>query len=113
MYNFSPLLIILKVVVFEDDCAVDVHKSHDGENPETHAKSKVLYFHAVDETQPAGEPRTAASKSKENHLLESTASHGLFEELLGTYYVPLEIWYTRTITDKVANLLSWLLFNTF
>ncbi len=33
--------------------------------------------------------------------LESTKSHHLFEDLLTTYYIPMEMWYTRTIIDKV------------
>lgn len=30
-----------------------------------------------------------------------SASHQLFDQILETYYVPLELWYTRTIIDKV------------
>jgi len=36
--------------------------------------------------------------------LESSASHRLFEDLLTSYYVPLEVWYTRTIIDKAHRL---------
>jgi conserved oligomeric Golgi complex subunit 4 len=36
-------------------------------------------------------------------LVESTASHRLFEDLLLTYYIPLENWYTRAIIDKVSG----------
>lgn len=43
------------------------------------------------------------SVSKEILLIESTRSHQLFEDLLTTYYIPLEIWYTRTIIDKVIG----------
>ncbi|KAK0197415.1 COG4 transport protein-domain-containing protein [Armillaria mellea] len=38
--------------------------------------------------------------------LESTKSHRLFEDLLTTYYIPMEMWYTRTIIDKAHRLSS-------
>lgn len=38
--------------------------------------------------------------------LDSTVSYRLFEELLVTYYIPLELWYTRTTIDKVNLELS-------
>lgn len=38
---------------------------------------------------------------EELQSLEATASRQLIEELLSTYYTPLEVWYTRTIIDKV------------
>ncbi|KAK0483336.1 COG4 transport protein-domain-containing protein [Armillaria novae-zelandiae] len=38
--------------------------------------------------------------------LESTKSHHLFEDLLTTYYIPMEMWYTRTIMDKAHRLSS-------
>lgn len=34
-------------------------------------------------------------------LVESSRSHQEFDELLVTYYVPMETWYMRTIIDKV------------
>lgn len=34
-------------------------------------------------------------------LVESSRSHQEFDELLVSYYVPMETWYTRTIIDKV------------
>ncbi|CAL1703812.1 unnamed protein product [Somion occarium] len=36
--------------------------------------------------------------------VESSSSRRLFEDLLTTYYVPLEVWYTRTIIDKAHRL---------
>lgn len=48
---------------------------------------------AVVEEDPSSEPQTL--------LIDATASHRIFENLLTTYYVPLEIWYIRTIIDKV------------
>ncbi|KAK0210472.1 COG4 transport protein-domain-containing protein [Desarmillaria ectypa] len=38
--------------------------------------------------------------------LDSTKSHHLFEGLLTTYYIPMEMWYTRTIMDKAHRLSS-------
>ena len=34
--------------------------------------------------------------------VDASASRKLFEHILDTYYVPLELWYTRTIIDKVS-----------
>ena len=39
----------------------------------------------------------------DTQLVESTVSHKLFEDLLTTYYQPLEIWYARVITEKVRH----------
>ncbi|KAJ3558060.1 hypothetical protein NM688_g1138 [Phlebia brevispora] len=36
--------------------------------------------------------------------IEASASRQLFERILDTYYVPLELWYTRTIIDKAHQL---------
>lgn len=41
---------------------------------------------------------------KEVLFIESTPSHRLFEDLLTTYYLPFEVWYMRTIIDKVSSL---------
>ncbi|KAJ7940910.1 COG4 transport protein-domain-containing protein [Mycena leptocephala] len=38
--------------------------------------------------------------------LEATASHRLFEDVLISRYIPLEIWYTRTTIDKAHRLSS-------
>jgi hypothetical protein len=34
--------------------------------------------------------------------VQATVSHQLFEGLLTTYYIPLEIWYIRTIIEKAC-----------
>ncbi|KAG1903982.1 COG4-domain-containing protein [Suillus fuscotomentosus] len=39
-------------------------------------------------------------------LVESTRSHQEFDELLATYYVPMETWYMRIIIDKAHRLSS-------
>jgi hypothetical protein len=33
-----------------------------------------------------------------------TASQALFDQLVSIYYLPMEIWYTRTIIDKVRDI---------
>ncbi|KAF8163025.1 COG4 transport protein-domain-containing protein [Crassisporium funariophilum] len=42
----------------------------------------------------------------ESHIVSHTSSHKIFEELISKYYIPLEIWYTRTIMDKAHKLSS-------
>jgi hypothetical protein len=39
--------------------------------------------------------------SEEVKAVESSACNQLFEDLLNTYYTPLEVWYTRSAVDKV------------
>lgn len=36
--------------------------------------------------------------------LDSTTSQQAFDDMLVKYYIPLEVWYVRTIIDKVLNL---------
>jgi hypothetical protein len=38
--------------------------------------------------------------------LEQTNSEKLFQHIIFTYFVPLEIWYTRTIVDKASGFMS-------
>ncbi|KAJ7109115.1 COG4 transport protein-domain-containing protein [Mycena epipterygia] len=42
--------------------------------------------------------------SPEVAVLEATASHHLFEDVLGSRYIPLELWYTRTTIDRAHRL---------
>ncbi|KAI0262967.1 COG4-domain-containing protein [Gloeopeniophorella convolvens] len=42
--------------------------------------------------------------SEELSAVESSACNKLFEELLNTYYTPLEVWYTRSAIDKAHRL---------
>ena len=44
--------------------------------------------------------------SEEMKAVESSACNKLFEDLLATYYTPLEVWYTRSTVDKVQSFLS-------
>jgi len=37
--------------------------------------------------------------------VESSTCNKLFEDLLTTYYTPLEVWYTRSAVDKVLPFL--------
>lgn len=46
-------------------------------------------------------PTDARISQVDRKILDNTASHKLFEQLMSTYYIPMEIWYTRTIMDKV------------
>lgn len=36
--------------------------------------------------------------------LESSQSQHIFENMLSTYYTPMEVWYARTVIDKVGQL---------
>ena len=51
-------------------------------------------------SSPQAQPETI--KVTEADILINTASNALFEDLVTRYYIPLEIWYTRTIIDKVG-----------
>lgn len=42
-----------------------------------------------------------SSEHPEIDLIESTNCHALFEQVLESYYVPLEVWYLRSVIDKV------------
>ncbi|KAI0003322.1 COG4-domain-containing protein [Russula compacta] len=42
--------------------------------------------------------------SEELKAVESSACNKLFEDLLSTYYTPLEVWYTRSAVDKAHRL---------
>ncbi|KAH9001665.1 COG4-domain-containing protein [Lactarius akahatsu] len=44
------------------------------------------------------------STSEELKAVESSACNRLFEDLLSTYYIPLEVWYTRSAIDKAHRL---------
>ncbi|RXW21014.1 hypothetical protein EST38_g4842 [Candolleomyces aberdarensis] len=50
---------------------------------------------------PADPPATPDSK-----MIEDAASHKLFEELVTMYYIPFEVWYSRTIIDKAHRISS-------
>ncbi|KDQ12274.1 hypothetical protein BOTBODRAFT_176521 [Botryobasidium botryosum FD-172 SS1] len=51
------------------------------------------------DSKPEPEP-----ESPEKQLLESCACREIIENLLSTYYIPLETWYLRTIIDKAHRL---------
>ena len=40
------------------------------------------------------------------HVLEHSRSQEIIEEMLSTYYTPMEVWYARTVIDKVMAYLS-------
>lgn len=43
----------------------------------------------------------ASQHLSETRMVDDTSSNDVFEDLITAYYIPLEIWYTRTIIDKV------------
>ncbi|KAJ6611757.1 COG4 transport protein-domain-containing protein [Mycena sp. CBHHK59/15] len=51
-------------------------------------------------------PTTLNKSPSEAYLLEATASHQVFEDILKSRYIPLELWYTRTTIDKAHRLSS-------
>ncbi|KII88790.1 hypothetical protein PLICRDRAFT_638384 [Plicaturopsis crispa FD-325 SS-3] len=62
----------------------------------------------IDEKEPTtpapdAEP-VAVETPREIQCIEATTSHRLFEDILSTYYIPLETWYIRTIIDKAQRL---------
>jgi len=59
----------------------------------------------VGPTENEGEP-TPPKIPEEFQIIESSQSRELFQTLLETYYIPLEIWYTRSIIDKVISKLA-------
>jgi hypothetical protein len=50
-----------------------------------------------------GPDSTLHTLSEELKAVESSASNKLFDDLLSTYYTPLEVWYTRSAVDKVLS----------
>lgn len=46
--------------------------------------------------------RTANHSSDGPHVIETCAARQVFEDMLTKYYIPLEVWYTRTIVDKAS-----------
>jgi hypothetical protein len=51
----------------------------------------------------------SASADEVRHELSSTGSHQLFEQLVTTYYIPLETWYLCCIINKVVSIVLSLL----
>jgi len=52
---------------------------------------------------------TLHALSQELEAVESSASNKLFDDLLSTYYTPLEVWYTRSAVDKVLSFFFFVL----
>ncbi|KAI0933704.1 hypothetical protein AcW1_005462 [Taiwanofungus camphoratus] len=48
--------------------------------------------------------RTTNHSSDGPHVIETCAARQVFEDMLTKYYIPLEVWYTRTIVDKAHQL---------
>ncbi|KAF8270411.1 COG4-domain-containing protein [Lactarius quietus] len=53
------------------------------------------------ETSPENKKPPDDSSTEELKAVESSTCNKLFEDLLNTYYIPLEVWYTRSAVDKV------------
>jgi len=65
-------------------------------------------MNGVSSAEYEGEP-SAPTIPEEFQIIESSQSRELFQTLLETYYIPLEIWYTKSIIDKVTSRsVSWL-----
>ncbi|KAF9792460.1 COG4-domain-containing protein [Thelephora terrestris] len=62
-------------------------------------------LNGTDPTEYEGE-RSAPKIPEGFQIIESSQSRQLFQTLLETYYIPLEIWYTRSIIDKAHRLSS-------
>lgn len=58
--------------------------------------------HDATDYPPKSEPPADGSIPSQDELqaLDSSDSHELFKDILMTYYIPLEVWYTRVIIDK-------------
>lgn len=64
--------------------------------------------HDATDYPPKSEPPADGSIPSQDELqaLDSSDSHELFKDILMTYYIPLEVWYTRVIIDKVSTFLK-------
>ncbi|TFK72569.1 COG4-domain-containing protein [Pluteus cervinus] len=51
-----------------------------------------------------GAPEQSLSGDEVLNMLEQSQSTNLFEDLITSYYMPMEIWYTRTTIDKAHRL---------
>lgn len=54
----------------------------------------------------APEAEPATSEPPPPHPVQSAASQALFDDLMVKYYIPFEVWYTRTVIDKAHRLSS-------
>ncbi|KAH9951407.1 COG4-domain-containing protein [Amylocystis lapponica] len=52
----------------------------------------------------AKSPDVTSSALEGLQVIEACASRQLFEDMLETYYIPLEVWYARTIINKAHRL---------
>ncbi|KAF5324851.1 hypothetical protein D9611_004444 [Ephemerocybe angulata] len=53
-----------------------------------------------------GENKKTESPVQGTTLVDETASNKLFEELVTMYFIPFQVWYTRTIIDKAHRIAS-------
>ncbi|KDQ59403.1 hypothetical protein JAAARDRAFT_56419 [Jaapia argillacea MUCL 33604] len=58
----------------------------------------------ADESDPQGNGQDHSLPPEGFQAIESSACRQAFENLLRTYYIPLELWYTRTVIDKTHRM---------
>jgi hypothetical protein len=63
--------------------------------------SHLTLFKSQSDQPESEEPRTNVESSAEFDCVQSSASHQRFDDILMTYYVPLEVWYIRSVIEKV------------
>ncbi|KAF8479032.1 COG4-domain-containing protein [Russula ochroleuca] len=75
----------------------------DGENGRLPASHDGLSISASPKTRQPPDS-SLHTVSEELKAVESSACNKLFEDLLSTYYIPLEVWYMRSAVDKAHRL---------
>ncbi|TEB36091.1 COG4-domain-containing protein [Coprinellus micaceus] len=63
----------------------------------------------TDDTLSESEATASPSGSaplQDTSLIDTTASHQLFEEFVTMYFIPFQVWYTRTVIDKAHRIAS-------
>ncbi|KAK1229053.1 Golgi transport complex subunit 4 [Marasmius sp. AFHP31] len=65
---------------------------------------KVYLFDNSSEDDESGEDEQPATR--DSSMIESAASQTQFENVLSTYYIPMEVWYIRNIIDQAHRMAS-------
>jgi hypothetical protein len=50
----------------------------------------------------AAEAENTTEHTQQLQIIDSSTCNELFDQLLATYYTPLEVWYIRSAIDKVS-----------
>ncbi|KAI0710461.1 COG4-domain-containing protein [Cerioporus squamosus] len=67
----------------------------------------------ISQSEPQNPPQSSegaeseANASNGIQVLESSRSQQAFEDILSTYYTPMEVWYARTVIDKAHRLSTY------